>query len=51
MPKKNYKFHNLLSKFTLKNAEILFMHYLFGKSVPLFHNSNKEWVQKTIYSS
>ena len=29
----------------------LFVHYLFGKSVPLFNNSSKEWVQKTIYSS
>ena len=36
--------HNftILSKFTSKNAEILFVHYLFRKSVPLFNNSNKE---------
>ena len=42
MPKKKLQNFTILSKFTLKNAEILFMHYLFGKSVPLFHNSNKE---------
>ena len=29
-------------KFTSKNAEILFVHYLFKKSVPLFNNSIKE---------
>ena len=33
--------------FTSKCAEILFMYYLFRKSVSwLFNNSNKEWVQK-----
>ena len=29
----------------------ILQHYLFRESVPLFNNSNKEWVQKTIYSS
>ena len=51
MAKKKLQNFTILSKFTSKNAEILFMHYLFGKSIPLFNNSNKEWVQKTIYSS
>ena len=32
----------ILSKFTLKNSGILFVHYLFRKSVPLFSDSNKD---------
>ena len=35
-------FTTLFSKFTSKNAEIPFVHYLLRKSVPLFNNSNKE---------
>ena len=35
-----------LSKFASKNAEIPFIHYLFRKSIPLFTNSNKEWMGK-----
>ena len=46
MAKKNLQKFTRLSRSTLKNAEILFVHYLFTKSVPLFNNSNKEWVQK-----
>ena len=46
MAKKNLQNFTRLSKSTSKNAEILFVHYLFTKSVPLFNNSNKEWVQK-----
>ena len=43
MAKKFYKISfTILSKFTSKNAEILFVHYLIRKSVPLFNNSNKE---------
>ena len=40
--KKIFKHFTILSKFTSTNAEILFVHYLFRKSVPLFNNSNKE---------
>ena len=42
MAKKKLQNFTILSKFTSKNAEILFVHYLFRKSVPLFNNSNKE---------
>ena len=42
MAKKKLQNFTILSKFTSKNAESLFVHYLFGKSVPLFNNSNKE---------
>ena len=51
MAKKKLQNFTILLKFTLKNAEILFVHYLFGKSVPPFNNANKELVQQTIYSS
>ena len=47
----NLQNFTIISKFTSKNAEIQLVHYLFRNSVPLFNNSNKEWVQKTIYSS
>ena len=46
MAKKNLQNFTILSKLLSKNAEILFVHYLFRKSVPLINNSNKEWVQK-----
>ena len=46
MAKKNLQNFTRLSKSTSKNVEILFVHYLFTKSVPLFNNSKKEWVQK-----
>ena len=46
MAKKNYKISQYFLSLLSKNAEILFVHYLFRKSVPLFNNSNKEWVQK-----
>ena len=46
MAKKKLQNLAILSKFTSKNAEILFVHYLFRKSVPPFNNSNKDWVQK-----
>ena len=42
MAQKNLQNFTILSKFTSKNAEILFVQYLFRKSVPLFNNSNKE---------
>lgn len=42
MAKKNLQNFTILSKFTSKNAEILFVHYLFGKRVLLYNNSNKE---------
>ena len=51
MAKKKIQNFTILSKFTSKNAEIPFVHYLLRKSVPLFTNSNKERGQKTIYSS
>ena len=40
MAKKKLQNFTVLSKFTSKNAEILFVHYLFRKKVPLFNNSN-----------
>ena len=36
----NLQNFTILSKFTSKNAEILFVH--FRNSLPLFNNSNKE---------
>ena len=43
MAKKFYKISfTILSKFTSKNAEILFVHYRIRKSFSPFHNSNKE---------
>ena len=51
MAKKNLQNFTRLSKSTSKNVEILFVHYLFTKSVSLFNNSKKEWVQKNFYSS
>ena len=46
MNKKILQSFTALSKFT----EILFAHYILRESVPLLNNSNKEWVQKTVYS-
>ena len=44
---KNLQNFTILSMFTSKCAEILFVHYLFRKSVSwLFNNFNKEYVQK-----
>ena len=34
----------ILSKCASKNTGILFMHYFFRKTIPLFNNSNKEWL-------
>ena len=42
MAKKNLKNFTRLFKSTSKNVDILFVHYLFTKSVPLFNNSKKE---------
>ena len=42
MNKKVLQNFTTLFKFTSKNAEILFVHYIFRKSVPLLNNSNKE---------
>ena len=42
MAKKNLQNFTRLSKSTSKNVQILFVHYLFTKSVPLFNNSKKE---------
>ena len=42
MSRRNLQNFTILSKFTSRNAEILFVHYLFRKIVPLFNNSNKE---------
>ena len=42
MAKKKLQNFTILSNFTSKNAEILFVHYIFRKSVPLLNNSNKE---------
>ena len=43
---KNLQNFTKLSKFASKNTEIPFIHYLFGKSIPLFTNSNKELREK-----
>ena len=50
MDKKILRNFTALSKFTSKNAEILFVRYILRKSLPLLNNFNKEWVQKTVYS-
>ena len=42
MNKKILQSFTTLSKFTSKNAEILFVHYILRKSLPLLNNSNKE---------
>ena len=42
MAKNIYKNFTILCKFTSKNGEILFVHYLFRNCVPLFNNCNKE---------
>ena len=46
MAKKNLQNFTRLFKSTSKNVDILFVHYLFTKSFPLFNNSKKEWVPK-----
>ena len=40
--KKHYKISQYFLSLLSRNAEILFVHYLLRKSVPLFNNSNKE---------
>ena len=38
-----------LSLFTWKNVEILFMHYLVRKSIPLFKTSKSNYKKKTLF--
>jgi len=45
MPK-NLENLTILFEFVTKNAEIMFVYYLFMKCIPLFDNSNKQQVQK-----
>ena len=52
MAKKFYKISfATLSKFTSKNAEILFVHYLFGRAFHCLIIITKNECKKTIYSS